>query len=182
MRQGFNLIHLPKEIVCKVLSLLSYKELMNLTEVSKTWSEVARDPWLWRKFQLQINGNNLDSIGRILSMYRFTSISYLCCIHCELVGRHLKEIFNHRSIKQAEFIRCDFMLVGPEILAMTVKKLVSVSLSLKVGTKLSTAQKIQMLSPSHTKNLEQLELLGIDLSDVPTSMLVLAINNLHTIT
>ena len=182
MKHDLNLIHLPKEVICQVLCLLSYKELMILTKVSKTWSELAMDPWLWRKFQLQVNGSNLDSLERILSMQRFGSISYLCCLHCELEEKHLREIFNHRSIKQVEFIGCDLMLIGPEILAMTVNKLVSVSLSLKVGTKLSTAQKIQMLTPHQTKILEQLELLCIDLSDVPASVLALAIDNLHTLT
>merc|ERR1712142_201912 len=114
----FNL--LPREIICKILSFLTYQELMILTKVSKTWNELAVDPWLWRNFQLQVNRGNLDSLSSILSIHRFASVSHLSCLHCQLEDRHLKDIFDNNNIKHVDFLGCDFMLVCPEVLAMTL--------------------------------------------------------------
>ena len=173
--------HLPREIITKILGLLSYKDLCVLVRVSKTWWELGGDPFIWRHFKLQVTGSSLEHIESILSMQRLASISYISCLHGVLESSHL-DIISNTTIKQVVFGGCDFTRVWPEVLALMVNKMESVSLSLKVGTKLSIAQKIQMFSlMTQTTKLTELELLFIDLSEVSVSMFVMAITSMERV-
>ena len=173
--------HLPREIIVKILGQLSYKDLFVLVRVSKRWWEFGGDPFLWRNFKLQVTGSNLVFLESILGMQRLANISYISCLHGELECRQLDMISN-TAIKQVVFSGCDFTHVWPEVFAATINRMASVSMSLKVGTKLSAAQKIQMFSLMTQKTeLKKLELPFIDLSEVSVSMFVMAITSLDRV-
>jgi len=172
---------LPREIIVKILGMLSYKDLTVLARVSKGWWHLAGDPFLWKHFSLQVTGSNLVDLDNILGMQRFSGISSISCLHGELDCSHM-DMIRDTSINQLEFNGCDFTKVWPEVFAGLINKMESVSVSLKVGTNLSVAQKIQMFSlMTQSTNLTELELLFIDLSEVSVSMFVMAITSLQRI-
>jgi len=172
---------LPREIIVKILGLLSYKDLIVLVRVSKGWWQLAGDPFLWKHFNLQVTSSNLVDLDKILGMQRFSSISSISCLHGELDCSHM-DMIRDTSINQLEFNGCDLTKVWPEVFAGLINKMESVSVSLKVGTNLSVAQKIQMFSlMTQSTNLTELELLFIDLSEVSVSMFVMAITSLQRI-
>ena len=173
--------HLPREIIVKILCQLSYSDLFVLVRVSRRWWELGGDPFLWRNFKLQVTVSNLVFLESILGMQRLANISYISCLHGELECRQLDMISN-TAIKQVVFSGCDFTHVWPEVFAATINRMASVSMSLKVGTKLSAAQKIQMFSLMTQKTeLKTLELPFIDLSEVSVSMFVMAITSLDRV-
>ena len=174
---------LPREIVIKILEHLSYQEYIALTWVSRKWWQHATDPFLWRSFELLINEDKHPYLDRILEMRRFARIRKINCLHCQLRNNDVDQLSNFRSIDRLTIDGCDLTNVWPEVLANLVSSLEMLSIRLKVGTQLSTAQKIQMFTQMiENKRLIEIQLLLLDLSDVPDNIWFGAISKLKTVT
>ena len=45
---------LPQEMLMKIFSLLSLRDLSNVILVCKKWKRVAESPWLWRRMEIVV--------------------------------------------------------------------------------------------------------------------------------
>ena len=95
----FSFQDLPGEVVNEILKYLSFDDLKNFNLVSRFCKELGEDPVLWRLFQLKLYEENINFLGDILALRRFSMLKSVRCygnlnitddimeklIHCENV-------------------------------------------------------------------------------------------------
>ena len=168
---GFD--SLPKEMVLRILSLLSLDQLRVCAQVCHSWLSYCSCPSLWKSFTISIDTTNLHLLPTILDTPIFSQSSSLRFMKAILENRHLELVTTSPTIQHLDLQSCSVEGVWPEVLAPTVSSLSSLSLSLQATSPLSSPQKLQLFfqlsSPSCS--LQHLSLCFVTLEEVPPRLL-----------
>ena len=93
---GTSLAALPSEVLLKILSYLSHRDLNSVARVSKRLHQLGTDPWLWTSFNLKVKFKKIES-HRVLfiaqTLTRVTKISRLRYLnHIDLCDNDLSSV------------------------------------------------------------------------------------------
>ena len=93
---GISLAVLPSEVLLKILSYLSHRDLNSVARVSKRLHQLGTDPWLWTSFNLKVKFKKIES-HRVLfiaqTLTRVTKISRLRYLnHIDLCDNDLSSV------------------------------------------------------------------------------------------
>ena len=93
---GLSLAFLPSEVLLKILSYLSHRDLNSVARVSRRLHQLGTDPFLWTSFNLKVKFKKIES-HRVLfiaqTLTRVTKISRLRYLnHIDLCDNDLSSV------------------------------------------------------------------------------------------
>ena len=156
---------LPKEILVKIFSQLSFTDLKQAVAVSRRFCDVGTERKLWKHFKLFVSGRNIKHLRNILKLKILRdlhSIVFLGCIlrteHVRLVLRSSVTAVQLGKEHELEF-DCDLSTVSPIWLGKLVEKIQVFKFNNSARSELTEKQASILLAKLNGRsNLKKLEI------------------------
>ena len=138
-----NLMNLPTEVLCKILSYLPYQELGNMMLVSTLCKEITEDPLVWKKFQLLVDEDKVNNLIDIFDINRLARLENIktgggSCLSSPSLSSLFSAIKNKETIQILDLTNTDLGNVDPDLLSETINAMTEVILDMNMFTFLQT--------------------------------------------
>lgn len=126
---------LSKDVLLYIFSYLPYSLLKKVILVSRKFKQIGENPWLWRKFKLSIDNNNLKHLNRILNLRRLHSVEEVKFQDCRLKNSHVKTLMKSKvkSLVLGNDTNFDEDVstedINPNLFAKMLSRLLSISIN-----------------------------------------------------
>jgi len=173
---------LPPEIWMKIFRHLSHRVLCSVVLVSKHLHSLGSDPSLWSSSSISRRKVKSHGLKNLMKITRFTgvtdldmSVSWLTAGQCtSLVQETLLT-----NLQNLNLYGVDLSLVDSQLLAKAVARLCQVNLG---WTRLTSDHTLELCNEIlNSETLVDMNLFRVDLSDVPSYLLALAVSRVKTV-
>jgi len=171
----------PAEILMKILGNLAFKDLLNVSSLSRTFYFLATDPTLWKTF----NPNYHIKPGTLLEMlqlnrFRRLEIVHLCQEESQLDAELVVRIFNSFKdvkLRHLTIQHFDLTTLSSSLLSQVVNNIENVYINHCTEIRNGQISRIVKDIPEHGK-MKGLQVEGVRLSRIETKSLNKAVNSL----
>ena len=177
---------LPAEIINSIMKNLGFKDLSNLSCVSRTFYHFSNDPWLWKTFELP-HHTKPEALLAIVQLEKLRKLEkvHLCQGREEFVGEahartiaQIFECFSNIELKHLTIQHFDLTHLNPSLLSQVLNNIENIGLNHCIKI---TDEQINKLVEDISEYgiMKGLQVNEIDLSRVDPKSLSKAVNNLH---